>query len=361
MLEERDQRGGSRHDLLRRYVEEIHLFGSDLDDIALVAGVHGVFRQAPRLRIEGRVGAADVIVVLLVGGQIDDVFRLRGDHAVFDGAARRDQEAVLVEARVGTQRSHQTDVRTFGRLDGTDAAIVGVVNVAGFESGALAAQTAGAQGRKAAAVRQLRKRIVLIHELRQLSRTEELAQSGRQRTHVDQIAGHGLAEVGHSGHAFLGDALETQHADAQLTLQQFADGADAAVAEMVDVVDTLLADLGERHVVALLLRVAQGDQPLDNTDQIVERKQVLVFLQAQAEAAVQLVAPDAPQRVTAHVEEQFVEVFARALDAHGLVRPHAAQDLQQRFVGAVGVLLFKRGDEDRRYIPHFERRASLLP
>jgi hypothetical protein len=47
-------------------------------------------------------------------------------------------EAVLVDAGIARQRRDQADVRTFRRLDRADAAVVGRMDVADFESRALA-------------------------------------------------------------------------------------------------------------------------------------------------------------------------------------------------------------------------------
>ena len=66
--------------------------------------------------------------------------------AVLDLLVRALDEAVLVDARVAGQRRDQADVRTFRRLDRADAAVVRRVNVADFESGALAGETARSQG-----------------------------------------------------------------------------------------------------------------------------------------------------------------------------------------------------------------------
>src|SRR6185369_16847161 len=75
-------------------------------------------------------------------------------------------EAKLVDAGKARKTGNQADVRTFRRLNRTNTAIVSRVNIADFESGALARQAARSQRRETAFVRNLRKRIGLIHELR---------------------------------------------------------------------------------------------------------------------------------------------------------------------------------------------------
>src|SRR5207247_9473744 len=80
----------------------------------------------------------------------------------------------LVDAGVAAQRRDQSNVRTFRRFDGTNAAVVGGMHVADLESSPLSGETAGSEGRQTPLVGNFRKRIGLIHELRQLRRSEEL-------------------------------------------------------------------------------------------------------------------------------------------------------------------------------------------
>ena len=82
---------------------------------------------------------------------------LVGDPAVGHLAVRRLDEAVLVDAGEGRERRDEADVRTFRRLDGADAAVVGGVHVAHLEAGALAGETAGPERREAPLVRDFRR------------------------------------------------------------------------------------------------------------------------------------------------------------------------------------------------------------
>jgi len=77
-------------------------------------------------------------------------------------------EAVVVDPRIAAQRRNQADVRTLRRFNRADTAVVRGVNVADFESGALARKTARPKGGEAPLVRDLRQRVGLIHELREL-------------------------------------------------------------------------------------------------------------------------------------------------------------------------------------------------
>ena len=144
-------------------------------------------------------------------------------------------EAVLVDSAVGRQRADQADVRTFRGLDRADTAVVAVVDVADVEAGALTRQAARTEGREAALGGQLGQRVGLVHELAQLAAAEELLHRRHDGADVDQGVGRGLLGF-LDRHALADDALHAQQADTEGVLDQLAIGADAAVAEVVDVV-----------------------------------------------------------------------------------------------------------------------------
>ena len=185
-------------------------------------------------------------MAFLDGRQVVD---LVADLAVDDLAVRRFQEAVLVQASVQRHGVDQADVRAFRRFDRADAAVVGRVHVADFEAGALAGQTARAQCGNATLVRDFRQRVGLVHELRQLARTEELLDGGRNRLGVDQVVRHQVFGLG-LAQTFLDGALDAHQAGAELVLGQFAHATHAAVAQVIDVIDLATA-------------VTQLDQHLD--------------------------------------------------------------------------------------------------
>ena len=148
----------------------------------------------------------------------------------------RDQEAVLVHAGVDGQAGDQADVGAFRGLDGADAAVVGNVHVADFEAGPLAVQAAGAQRRKPPLVREHRERVGLVDHLRKFAAAEEVLDRRRNALGVDQAAGRHVLDV-LEAHPLLHRAAELQEALAQLVAGQLVDGPQAAVAQVVDVVD----------------------------------------------------------------------------------------------------------------------------
>ena len=157
--------------------------------------------------------------------------------AALDLLVRALDEAVVVDPGIGRERRDEADVRAFRRLDRADAAVVRGVHVAHLEAGPLARQAARSEGRQAPLVRDLRQRVRLVHELRQLRRAEELLDRRDDRLGVDQVVRHRRVDVLVDGHLLLDRPLHADEADAELVLQQLAHRADAAVAEVVDVVD----------------------------------------------------------------------------------------------------------------------------
>ena len=242
------------------------------------------------LAVDLGVGLGDVVLPLLHRREVDD---LVGDLAVAHLAVRALDEAVLVHAREGGERVDQADVRAFRRLDRADAAVMRRVHVAHLEAGALARQTARAKRREAALVGDLRQRVGLVHELRELRGAEELAHRRRRRLRVDQVLRHDRVDIDR-GHALLDGALHAQQADAVLVLHQLADRAHAAVAEMVDVVDLALA-------------VAQLDERAHDRDDVVLAQHAHGVLGVEVEAHVHLHAADGREVVALGIEEQRVE------------------------------------------------------
>ena len=192
VLEERDQRRGHRNHLLRRHVHQVDVFARRHH--ALSPAWRQMTRSSTKraLLVELGVGLGDVVLGLFHRRQIDDVV---GHLAVDDLAVRALDEAVLVDAREGRQRVDQADVRAFRRLDRADAAVVGRVHVADFEAGALAGQTARPKRRETTLVGDLRQRVGLVHELRQLRGAEELAHGGGRRLGVDQVLRHDRVDL----------------------------------------------------------------------------------------------------------------------------------------------------------------------
>ena len=110
------------------------------------------------------------------------------------------------------------------------------MNVTHFEPGPLAGQSARTKRGDAALVGHFGKRVVLIHELRQLTGAEEFLDNRRHRLRVDELLRHELLGLGQT-QALLDGAFDPDQTDTELVLRHLSDAANAPIPEMVDVVD----------------------------------------------------------------------------------------------------------------------------
>ncbi len=378
VLQERHQRSGHRYQLLRADVDVVHFVAVDQHEVAGLAGVHQ-FRNDAALVVDLGVGLRDDVAVFFPRRQVererlevdellaallqigvgledfrllhviaDAVIAVAGVHhgdevehaAALHLAIRRLDEAVVVDPRIAAQRRDQSDVRTFRRLNRADTAVVRRVNVADFESRALTRQTARPKGRQTALVRDLRQRVGLVHELRQLRRSEELADGSHDRLGVHQVVRHGRRHFLVHAHLFLDGAFHADQADAELVLQQFADRAHAAVAQVIDVVHR--ADV-----------LAQLEQVTDGSVEIVRLQRAVVEVGgvfALEQLDVELQAAHAREVVLPRVEEHAVEERGRGVERRRIARTQLAVDLDQRFLRRLHRIAAQRGADDRAHI-----------
>jgi hypothetical protein len=98
-------------------------------------------------------------------------------------------------------------------------------------------------------------RVGLVHELRQLAGPEELLQGGDHRADVDDRLGGDRVGV-LSGQALTHDALHAVQPDPEGLLDQLADGAQPAVAEVLVLVEVILNRLARhRHGLGRVVRL----------------------------------------------------------------------------------------------------------
>src|SRR5689334_23979659 len=239
---------------------------------------------------------------------------------------------------------------------------MGRVDVADLDRRALTREAAGAERRQAATVRQARERVRLVHELAELRGAEELLQRGHDRADVDDRLRRDRVRV-LGGEALADDALHAVEADAEGLLDELADRAQAAVAEvfvLVEMVGHGLARAGHglgRVVLELLVvllgqaeELRERDQLLDEGDDVVVREGADVEVDVQAQAAVELVAPDAREVVALRVEEELVEERLGVVDRRRLAGALLLEQLDQRALlraRDVGVGVDRVADVDR--------------
>ena len=306
-----------------------------------------------------RVGLRDQALLLGRGVEVDD---LVGHLALVHDAVGRRDEAVLGDLGVARQRADQADVRALRRLDRAHAAVVGRVHVAHLDRRALARQAARAERGEAPAVRQARERVRLVHELRQLRGAEELLLRRDDRADVDDRLRRDRVRV-LGGEALADDALHPVQADPERLLDQLADGAQAAVAEVLVLVEMVRDGLARtrqrlgRVVLDLLVellgqaeQLRQRDELLDQGDDVVVGQGARLEVDVEIQARVELVAADAREVVALGVEEQLVEQVARVVDRRRLARALLLEQLDQRAflgLGDLGVGVDRVADVDR--------------
>ena len=208
------------------------------------------------------------------------------------------------------------------------------VDVADFEPGALAREAAGPEGRQPPLVRDFRQRVRLVHELRELRRPEELANRGHDRLRVDQVVRHRRRHFLVDRHLLLDGALHPDQPDAELVLEELAHGADAAVAQVIDIV----------HVGRI---PAQLQEVLDDFVEVLRVQDLLVERRVQLQLGVQLQPADPREVVLLRVEEHVLEERPRAVERRGITRPQPAVDLDQRLFVRVDRILLERGRQHR--------------
>ena len=221
----------------------------------MAAGNAGIRQEA--LLIRGLRGLGDDIFILHIGGHI---FHFVGEPAglLVHLAVRGLDEAVAVDAGIGGQVGNKTDVGAFRGLNGAQAAVVTVVNVADVKGGPVTRQAAGTQGRHTALVGQLGQGIGLIHELGERARAEELLDGSGDGADIDQGLGRNNIQV-LDGHTLPDDPLHTGEADAELILEQFSYRTQAAVPQVVDIV-------GASHAKGQAVEIVDGGHHIVHND-----------------------------------------------------------------------------------------------
>ena len=157
----------------------------------------------------------------------------------------------------------------------------------------------------------------LVHELRELGTSEELLDGSHDRADVHERLRGDLVRLLHA-HALAHDALHTGEADAELVLNELADRADTAVAEVVDVVDA-----------RAFLTGMQRDDVFHRGGDVLVGQGRGVVVGVEAELLVDLVAADFRQVVTLRVEEQALKQRTRGVDCGRLARTEALVQLDK--------------------------------
>ena len=150
------------------------------------------------------------------------------------------------------------------------------------------------------------------------------------------------------GHALLHGAAELEEALAQFVGRQFVDGAQTAIAEVVDVVHLELGFFFLR-----LLRIAEFQQILDGVDEVDRPQRHLRFGDVLIELAIDAETADLAEAVAVGVGELLLEQFAGLFELRRVARPQPLVNLQQRRLVRLGAVLDDggRGSADRAAAP----------
>ena len=297
VFEERNKARGDRSDLVRSHVHQIHLLGGNHREVGAFARLDTVGLQEVAFVVDRHVRLCDDLALLLFGRVIADVVIVHVDLSVLDLPVGSLDESHRRNLRINAERRNQTDVRAFRRLDRAETAVMRVVYVSHLETGAVTRQTAGAEGRQTALVRNFGQRVDLVHELRELRSAEERVDHRRQRLGVDQVHRRKHLVVTHV-HTLADRTRHTHETYRELIRQLFAHGAHAAVRQVVDIV----------HVG---LGVDQLDQVFDNGDDILARQRANGRIGIQIQLLVDAVAAHVAQVVALVREEQLLDDVAR--------------------------------------------------
>src|ERR1051325_5005660 len=193
--------------------------------------------------IERLIVLRDDLVLFVIGSEIRDLAR---HFTVLYKTVRRLEETKLVDTCIDRERRNKTDVRTFGCFDRAKTTVMRVVNVANFEAGALTGKTARSESRHTTLVRHLRKRVSLVHELRELVRAEERVDHARDGTRIDEIGRTDLLIV--DRHALADRTRHTRKTDVELLSELLANSAHTAIAQVIDIIDSGLTKLQANDV-----------------------------------------------------------------------------------------------------------------
>ena len=130
-------------------------------------------------------------------------------------------------------------------------------------------------------------------------------------------------------HALFHQTLGAGETNAALIGEQFADGADAAATEMIDIVERAFA-------------TAEIDQVFDRGDEILVGQDALAEIDVDAEFLVELVASDATEIVFLRIEEEPLEQGARVRNGRRIAGTQFAIDVLERFFLIVRRIFLQR-------------------
>ena len=114
----------------------------DFKEIAAIACRYFLTREIP-LRINFRIRLSDVEVLVTITAE---VFDLIADSAIYNFAIWCLDESEFIDSGKRAQGADKTNVRTFGRFNRADTAVVRRMDVSDFEARTVTAEAAWPEG-----------------------------------------------------------------------------------------------------------------------------------------------------------------------------------------------------------------------
>ena len=136
VLQERNESGSNRCNLLRRYVHKVNLRRRHYGEVGVLAALNH-FADKRTVVVQRSITLTDDMVFLLFSSKIKYMVIVEINNSVLNLAVRSLDESQLIDFSVNTKRRDKSDVRTFRALNRTKASVVCIVNVTHLETGTL--------------------------------------------------------------------------------------------------------------------------------------------------------------------------------------------------------------------------------
>ena len=283
MLQEGNQAGSNRSNLLRCHVHQINLSGRN-NRIVIVATALNHLADKCTVFTQGGVTLTDNQFLLLFCTIISNAFGRKVYNTVLYLSIRSLNETEVVDLCIYTKAADQTDVGSFRRLNRTKTAIVCKVYVTNLETCTLTRETARTEGRKTTLVCYLGKGVGLVHELAQGIGTEESVDNTGDSLCVDQVCGTEHLIVTYV-HALADGTAHTCQTYSELVCELLAYSTNTTVTQVVNIIDIGFA-------------VDQLNQVLDNLNDILLGQYTDIVVGRQVQLLVDTITANLTQVIT---------------------------------------------------------------
>ena len=183
MLEEGNETSCDRNELFRGNIHVINPAWINFDELPTLTRSNALVKEATLL-VNRIVSLSNEISLFLVSSKI---FNRIGHLALFHNSIRSLDESELVNTCVGAHRVNESNVRAFRSLNRTNPTIVRSVNISDLKTSTITIESTRSKCRKTALVSKLGEWVGLVHELRKLRPTEEVANNRTECLRVNKL------------------------------------------------------------------------------------------------------------------------------------------------------------------------------